>query len=294
MKTILLGTDWWTDCDDAVAVRVLTKHVKAGKVKLLGIGINACMPDSVASLRGFLEADGVRNVPLGIDVNADDFGGRLTYQMRLAKDFCPEVSNEDAMDAVRLYRKLLAEATEPVEIVEIGFLQVFANLLKSEPDDLSPLCGKALVKEKVVKVWCMAGKWDEDGGMEHNFCRNERSRAAASYFCEHCPVPVTFLGFEIGINVRTGSHLSHDDHLYWVLYDHGSAEQGRHSWDPMTLLLALIGDEARAGYTSVRGYATVDAETGANRFREDPDGPHRYVIKAKENEYYQREIDNIL
>lgn len=294
MKTILLGTDWWTDCDDAVAIRLLTRHIKAGKVKLLGIGINACMPDSVASLRGFLEADGIKDIPLGIDVEANDFGGKLTYQARLARDLCPEGSNADASDAVRLYRKLLSEAEEPVEIVEIGFLQVFANLLKTEADDLSPLNGKDLVKAKVRKVWVMAGKWDEDGGRENNFCRNERSCVAGAYFCGHCPVPVTFLGFEIGLGVRTGSKLDQGDHLYRVLLDHGSAEHGRHSWDPMTMLMALIGDEKEAGYETVRGYASVDADTGANHFRRDPNGPHRYVVKAKADEFYVRAIDEII
>ena len=43
MRQILLGTDWWSDCDDAVAVRLLARAAKAGEVRLLGIGVNACM-----------------------------------------------------------------------------------------------------------------------------------------------------------------------------------------------------------------------------------------------------------
>ena len=116
----------------------------------------------------------------------------------------------------------------------------------------------------------------------------------SAYFCENCPVSVTFLGYEIGKGILTGSKLNHDDHLYWVLADHGSAEKGRHSWDPMTMLLALVGDEESAGYRTVRGYATVDADTGANHFRADPNGPHCYVIKAKEDDYYSCKIDNLL
>ncbi len=62
----------------------------------------------------------------------------------------------------------------------------------------------------------------------------------------------------------------------------------------MTVLMALIGDEKKAGYDTVRGYATVDAETGANHFRTDPNGPHCYVKKAHANEYYVSEIDRFL
>ena len=294
MKNILLGTDWWTDCDDAVAMRVLTKHIREDKVRLLGIGINACMEDSVASLKGFLEADGVTGIPLGIHLAADDFGGKLTYQFRLVRDLCPNGSNADAMDAVRLYRTVLSKTTEPVEIIEIGYLQVIDGLLRSEGDDISPQSGIDLVKEKVSKVWVMAGKWDEVGGRENNFCRNVRSCVAAAHFCETCPVPVTFLGYEIGYGIRTGSRLDHNDHLYRVLWHHGCAERGRHSWDPMTMLMALIGDEAAAGYDTVSGYASVDAENGANFFRRDPRGPHCYVVKAKEDDYYKNEIDKII
>ena len=54
MRTFILGTDWWTDCDDAVALRLLLRSVKAGKIRLAGIGINACMEHSVTSMDGFL------------------------------------------------------------------------------------------------------------------------------------------------------------------------------------------------------------------------------------------------
>lgn len=34
MRNFILGTDWWTDCDDAVAVRLLTRYMKQGKIRL--------------------------------------------------------------------------------------------------------------------------------------------------------------------------------------------------------------------------------------------------------------------
>ena len=76
-----------------------------------------------------------------------------------------------------------------------------------------------------------------------------------------CPVPITFLDFEVGFGVISGDKLDHSDVLYRVLEDHGSAT-GRHSWDPMTVVLALIGDEEKAGYDTVVGYASVDPESG--------------------------------
>jgi hypothetical protein len=251
------------------------------------------MPYSIASLTGFLRAEGAPTVPLGLDKEATDFGGRPPYQKRLAEDFAPTVTNDEAEDAVHLYRRLLAAAEEKVEIIEIGYPQVLANLLTSGPDELSDKDGLTLVREKVKKMWVMAGKWDADGEMENNFCRNDRSRRAAKLFCDVCPVPVTFLGWEVGFDVLSGGELSGDDHLYRVLADHGS-ENGRSSWDPMLMLLALLGDEEAAGYRTVTGRASVDEQTGANHFTPTADGSHRFVIKKEKNSYYADKINAFL
>ena len=293
MRNMILGTDWWTDCDDAVAVRLVCRAVKEQQIRLLGVGINACMEYSVASLKGFLESEGVAGVPLGIDLDATNCGGTPSYQKNLALALCPNGSNSDAEDSVRLYRRLLAESAEKVEIMEIGFLQVVVAVLESAPDDLSPLNGMELVKEKVSKMWVMAGKWDADGELEHNFCLNPKTRLAGKRFCELCPVPVTFLGWEVGFDVFSGGSLAEDDVLHRILVDHGSGN-GRNSWDPMLVLMALIGDEGDAGYDTVVGTASVDAETGANYFVRDVNGNHKYVIKKFENAYYENAINSLL
>ena len=104
MRKFILDTDWWTDCDDAVALRLICRAVKEKTIQLLGIGINACMEYSVASVKGFLKAEGIKeDIPVGIDLNATDFSGDPVYQKRLAKTFCPDVCNSDAEDAVRLF-----------------------------------------------------------------------------------------------------------------------------------------------------------------------------------------------
>ena len=292
MRKFILGTDWWTDCDDAIALRLLARAAKAGEMRLLGIAINACMEDSVASLKGFLDAEGVADVPVGIDRDATDYIGSPRYQKRLAQRM-PNITNADAEEAVRLYRRLLAESNGPVELVEIGFLQVVCALLKSEGDDISPKSGKELFQEKVEKVWVMAGKWDADGEMENNFCQTARARIAGKEFCELCPAPVTFLGFEVGFDVFSGGMLEKDDFLYQVLADHGSAG-GRNSWDPMLAMLALIGDEEKAGYETVTGTASVNAANGANHFDRDCSGKHKFVVKKYDNSFYEEQINRLI
>ncbi len=283
MRKMILGTDWWTDCDDAVAVRLLCRAVKRGEIGLPGIGIDACMEDSAASLSAFLKAEGVTGTAIGLDRDAVDFGGRPKYQKRIA-EMPHDIDNASAEDADAMYLRLLRETAargEKLEILEIGFPQVLARTILREP---------ALFAETVTHVWMMAGKWDEDGGKENNFCRNARSRAAAAAFCASCPVPVTFLGWEVGATVLAGGRLPEGDMLHQVLVDHGSAH-GRSAWDPMLVQLALTGDPARAGYTVVRGTAAVDAATGKNRFVPSPDGLHEYVVKAQPDDWYHDLLD---
>lgn len=293
MRNFIVGTDWATDCDDVVAMRVLTQAHKQGEICINGIVINACMEYSVPSLDGFLGLEQCGDIPIGIDLLATDFGGEPSYQKRLAPHYTRYATNEAAEDGVRLYRKLLVAAKERVEIVEIGFLQVFAALLNSQPDDISSQNGMDLVKNKVAKCWVMAGKWDLEGEKEHNFCKNKRARLGGKEFCEKCPVPITFLGWEVGFDVITGNGLRHDDHLWQALNDHGSPN-GRCSWDPMLALLAVTGDAERAGYECVRGKATVDAETGKNYFVRDGGGQHSFVVKKEENAYYKNKINKII
>ncbi len=291
MRKFIVGTDWWTDCDDAAAVRMLARAVKKGEIEILGFCLNGCMEHSVQSLDGFLKYEGIEDMPIGLDREADDFGGRPPYQARLAA--LGKRKNEDAEDAVGLYRKLLAEAEGKVEIIEIGYTQALTNAMLSGPDAVSEKTGMELFRDKVEKVWMMAGKWDEEEGRENNFARNERARKAAHAFCANCPVPVTFLGWEISADVICGKRLKADDPLHMAFSDHGSA-QGRSSWDPMLVHLALAGEAGAAGYDTVRGQAQVDAETGLNRFIKSADGLHEYVVRKMKPEWYEEILEEMI
>lgn len=292
MRNFILGTDWHTDCDDAVAVRLLARAHNQKKINLLGIAINSCNDFSVPSLDGFLTSEGV-SLPLGIDLNSRDYGGVTRYQERLTALARKYKRNDDAEDGIKLYRRLLAQTPSPVEIIEIGFLQIISGVLESAPDDVSTLDGVSLFKEKVAKVWCMGGKWDEDGGKEFNLSHTPKASASAHIFCEKCPVPVTFLGFETGVNVITMPPTKEYDTLRLAMLDHGSLN-GRPSWDPLTALLAITGNEYEAGYDVVKGTAHIDAATGENHFAKASDGKHAYVVARFCHRYYEEKIQALI
>jgi len=293
-RPFLLGTDWWTDVDDVVALRVLARAHKAGLIRLKGVCINACLEYSCPSVDAFLRAEGLPGTPIGIDRAATGYGGKPPYQKRMAQSPGSHRSNADCVDAVRLYRQTMA-AEDSIEIAEIGFCQVLAAVLNSPPDDLSPLPGRELLRQKVRHIWSMAGKWDDpDGGYEYNLSNTQPNCRAASDFYGSCPVPVTFLGFEVGLHVLTGDVLKgRDDLLAHALRDHGS-ENGRHSWDPMLALLAIAGDPEKAGYSAVRGQAKIDPADGKNRWVPDEQGNQRYVVKTRPDSFYRDAINAMI
>ena len=291
-RPFLLGTDWYTDVDDVVALRVLARAHHAGLIRLKGVCINACMEHSCPSVDAFLRNEGLPGLPIGIDLDAPDHGGSPPYQKRMAQSPGAHRSNADCLDAARLYRQTLAAAESQIEIAEIGFCQVLAAVLHSPPDGLSPLPGRELLAQKCAHIWAMAGKWDDPaGGCEYNLSHTQPNCRAASDFYGNCPVPVTFLGWEVGFNVITGDVLKgRGDMLAHALKDHGS-EDGRHSWDPMLALLAIAGSPEAAGYRAVRGHAKIDPADGKNTWLPDPNGPQRYVIKTQPDNFYRDAIN---
>lgn len=293
MRNFIFGTDWWTDCDDAVAIRLLSYFVRKNEVKVLGFCVNARMEYSARSFDVFRKDCGFGNEPVSIDFDAVDFGRNPPYQKRLAEVEGCYLSENDFGKPVSMYRRLLAEAEEPLEIIEIGYTQVLAALLMSEPDDFSHLNGVELVKRKVKKLWIMAGKWDEDPGKENNFARNLRTSCGAEILCRLWPTEITFLGWEVGVGVLTGQTAPENSLLRSVLIDHGS-ENGRDSWDPMLVLLACTGDESEAGYSIRRGRVSVDGNTGENRFVSDLKGNAKIVVREHSAEYYSDKINSLI
>lgn len=287
-RNIILGTDWWTDCDDIAAVRILCRAHKKGLWTFRGAVLDACMPYSVPSLDAFIRSEGLTDVPLAADRDADDFTGTFCgYQEHLAGTL-PHVLDrtEDAEEPVPFLKRILSDCPDgTAELIEIGFPQVWAALLR-DPE------GYALIEAKVRKLWMMAGRWDNGGrGFEHNICNNPRSREGAAYVLEHFPRPVVFLGWEVGADVISGGDPEDDsDPMVRAFRCHGSPK-GRSSWDPMTVLLALADDPERAGYSLRKGRAHADPETGENSFDCREDGLHAYVVRENPPAWYEERLN---
>ncbi len=315
---LLFGTDWWTDCDDVAALEILLKAHRHGLIDLKAIGVSSVMRYSAPSVKAVCEQQGLGGIPIGLDTSAGRKGVFCLYQKKLAA-FCRSgFTNADCPEAYKLYRKALSSMTEKAVIVDVGFPTILMALLTSGPDEYSDLSGAQLVASKVSEVVVMGGRWDKKAaapqrralsvppspfcqrqseqalksGREYNFCAYKRSRQAAAYLCAHCPVPLTFLGYEVGKTVITGGKTVPG--LTGTAYAAHLSPRGRPSWDPMTALFAVVGDAAKAGYQRVFGAASVDPKTGKNSFAVCDGGKHAYLVKEKDDRFYQNQIDGIL
>jgi len=118
-------------------------------------------------------------------------------------------------DAVTVYRKVLAaQPDRSVAIASIGIHTNLAALLKSGPDEYSPLRGHDLVARKVVVLAVMGGVYPEATSFaECNVCgggRNQHNALtasnASSYVAANWPSESKLIwsGFEVGVQVQSG------------------------------------------------------------------------------------------
>ncbi len=237
---IILDTDLGPDCDDCGALAILDNYHKSGKAELLGVVHCTSDLHSVNVIAAINEWFGV-DVPIGQTEREGylvDPDVHFKYTKAVSEQYLRTHAPAKYESAVPLMRRLLAENRD-VTLVFIGPLNDLHELLLSEADDISPLCGIDLVKESVTSVVSMGGYFEPPYNGEFNI---DCDIPAAQYVTEHCPVPVVYCGFEAGLDVITGASLADSDDAYPVkeayrLY----VGEGflRNSWDLVTVYYAL-------------------------------------------------------
>jgi inosine-uridine nucleoside N-ribohydrolase len=181
-------------------------------------------------------------------------------------------------DAVTLYRKTLSSQPDnSVTIVTVGFLTNLSNLLKTQPDNISPLSGKDLVSKKVKLLVSMAGRFPS--GSEFNVFMDS---AASKNVYRNWPGEIIFTGFEIGWEIRTGLRLikspvqnSPVKDVFRISIPLAEEDKnGRMSWDETAVLIGIYGTEGF--FDTVRGRIIINSD-GSNKWEDNPNGKHVYV-----------------
>ena len=146
VRKFILDTDWFTDCDDCIALRFLLGNLDE-KHQLLGINVNATTEYSYASVKAFLEDAGVE-YPIALD-EENMYLGATRYQKNMAHGSI--YTNRDAEKSVEFYKRIL-EQNDNVEILSIGFLSSIEKVFRQYPE---------LAQNKIKKIWVCIQKWQQ-------------------------------------------------------------------------------------------------------------------------------------
>lgn len=282
---IIFDTDMGPDYDDVGALAMLHAFANRGEANILAT-IASTRYEGVASVLDIINQYFNRPyIPVGVAGSyALDMRDWQHWSDSLISRYPHSIkSNKDAVDAVTLYRRVLAgQPDESVVVVTVGFLSNLAALMKSEPDEYSPLNGKELVRQKVKQLGSMAGKFPE--GMEFNI---EEDAQAAVYVFENWPGSIIYSGFEIGEKIKSGIPLIENSEIndspikdvYRICIPMAEGDKGgRMSWDQTAVLVAVRG--VAPYYDLIQGKIVLEAN-GYNRW--DINGEGQYYLKEKED-----------
>ncbi len=248
---IIFDTDIAPDYDDVGAMALLHAFADMGEAKILAtISCNAVetTAPTLSVLNTYFNRPGI---PIGITKTAlpNKDCSQQWAQAIIAKYPHALQANDEAMDAVKLYRKILeAQPDKSVTIVSVGFFTNLAGLLYSTADEYSKLDGPALVKKKVMQLVSMAARIDKDGKSGYEFNVTVDAAASQKVF-KDWPTPVTISGFEIGEKILTGITLINNDAIknspvkdaFAIALAKDNNTRGRNSWDQTAVLVAVRG-----------------------------------------------------
>ncbi len=287
---VIIDTDFDTDVDDVGALALAHAYADAGGVEILGVAIAGLHEGSAAAVHSLNSYYGRPGIPIGVrrgkGVMRDS-----KFTAMLVEKFPAPFEREKALDAVALYRKILAGAEDgSVTVVSLGYLSNLADLLDSGGDGFSPLNGMDLVAKKVSRYVCMGGAYPRQSktGSWGNFLPDP---PAVKKVNDDWPTQVVYTGGEeFSRMVMTGrpfiedlpeGSLIHDAYKLFFAKSGWAKGPTHHSADLIAVHVAMKGcepyfKETKEGHSHIFEDATME-------WRTDTDDPKRsYVAKFAE------------
>ena len=272
---VIFDTDMALDVDDVGALALLHALSDRKECRILAVGVSesaraydgqwaAAMADVINTYYGRPE------IPVGAYRGPhQELAERGHYTEKTVRaGFAHRLlTGADAPEAYKLYRQVLAGRPDlSVRMVSVGFLTNLEALLASGPDEASPLGGVELVRRKVREWSCMGGRYPSSD--EHGEFNLATYPEATAYVLGHWPTPVTFAGFELGVQVMTGARLVRERdparNPVARAYLEYTGGKDRMSWDQTAALYAVrgLGSGGRPYYSRVAGHNRFELLVG--------------------------------
>jgi hypothetical protein len=277
---VIIDTDLSRFWDDATAIGLANVLQQQGKLRILGIVSDIPNTVAVAAIDAINTAYGHGRIPVGALANSDDDTHSHGYADELTTRLPHSIrDNDDAPEAVALYRRLLARAPDhSVTIVSLGGYTNLARLLKSKGGPGGDIAGHALVAKKVKRLVIMDGLFPSGGPPFTNQLLDlSASRVVVGGSALHrgWPTPIAWVDGHPGVLTRVGGTLcttADPDNpmriVYEFLFECGPPGDG--NWDAPALLYA-IGDTPSLFQELGQGGGAVINEEGGLSW--NPDSP---------------------
>ena len=291
---IIFETDMGNDVDDALALDMLYKYNRQGRINLMAVMLNKegeFPPRYIDLLNTWY---GQKRIPIGLSPRS---GQSIVAGTNYTQVVCEETDENGKplykrsikdygklLPAAMLYRKLLSQAEDAsVTIVSVGFSTNLALLLDTKADEYSPLSGRELIEKKVKRLVAMAGHMENPKYAEYNVVNDV---AACKRVFADWPTPIVISPFELGLQVRYPARSIEED-FTWTRH-HPIVDsykvylkkiEDRPTWDLTAVLYAV--DPQQFFNISPAGRITVTDE-GYTHFTQDAAGRHFYLFITPE------------
>lgn len=290
---LIFDTDITGDVDDVLALATIHALADRGECELLAVTVSKSHPMTGQMVDAVNTFYGRPDIPIGITsldrprqskylgIATKHSDGELTYPHDVD-------SNDDLPSAVHLLRQTLAAQDDgSVVIVSVGIAGNMAGLIASEPDDISHLDGRELIRNKVKLLEIMAGAFQPIRGEKRFHEANVRNDIPAMQgVADGWPdaVPIVWSGFEIGIAARYPRESIANDfgyvehHIVREAYLlHSGPNHDRPNWDLTSVLHAV----RPAGYFGVSASGRVSvADDSVTTFKPVEGGRDRFLTMS--------------
>lgn len=294
VANIILDMDLGSSTDDIICMDLLFGYQAAGRANILGIICDRMGEQNAAVADIYRTHYGCPALPIGLERNGiadpvvfnnyapllDTLGAASGSLM-----FPRQLTDYAALpDGCKLYRRVLAQADDrSVDIVSCGFVTTLANLLRSQPDECSPLSGVELVRQKVKKLYIMCGVFSTAEEPDFNLSQAP-SWSEAFFSLWPKETPILFNPMEVGqdLDYQTEWVLSDiswtDIHPTKQIYLHNGADSGQRMWDVVSLLYLM--EDSSLFEISEPGWVTANPDW-TMQFTPDNAGLQQYLKPLK-------------
>lgn len=295
-KKIIIDTDFASDADDILAIRLALCQQDKGLLDVIGISLSTTYSRSPLAIYALCKYDGYGSIPVAMDTSGKGVQVHTEY-VNVMYNF-PK-NRDDYEQPVAMYRRLLAESDTKVNIITLGFLQNIQNLMNSGPDRYSALTGTELIQQKVDTIYIVGGS--DSGRPSFNFYwTGEKVINAAKTVCKGVPCRTVYISTDLSYNTFCGEFYCREDRkekdIVTKALKSNKQTGGVVAWDVFSMFCAVqdINNTMQTYSLELESGNWYVSDTGATKWVQDG-VPERYrIVKKLPGEEYNIYLNSIL